>query len=67
MTMAYIRKAYGVPAKRGMRIRFHGIGFTWEGRILGSYGHLLRVNQEGQPARWRTYLHPVWGVEYLDG
>lgn len=40
MTMAYIRKTYNVPAKRGMRVR------PKSGRLAGNTGY-IRVSRDG--------------------
>lgn len=68
MSMAYIRKAYGVPAKRGGRIRFtDSYGTVWNGRITSAKGHYLRVLVDDRVPgyRGRKLLHPTWNVEYL--
>lgn len=58
MSLEYIRKTYGVPAKRGGRIRYDGkIGV-----IASAPGAYLRVSFGG---KIRT-LHPTWCVEYLE-
>ena len=68
MNMAYIRDYYGVPAKRGARIRW-----TWhrkgeprndEGTIAGSCGQYLRVRFDGSTQV--LSLHPTWEIEYLE-
>jgi hypothetical protein len=59
MSLAYIRKTYCVPAKRGARITFCGI----PGRIAGADGTCLRVRL--RDCRWSTRIHPTWEVEYL--
>jgi hypothetical protein len=65
VTMAYIRQHYGVPAKRGRRIRLstptHGPD---EGTIVASCGQYLRVRFDGFQ-RIET-VHPTWCVEYID-
>jgi len=65
MSMAYIRAFYGVPAKRGARIRFTPgwIQPAKEGKIIGSCGPHLRVRFDGEK-RIAT-LHPTWEVTYL--
>jgi len=58
--MAYIRKTYSVPARRGQHIRFEG---QMAGVIVGSSGAYLRVRF---PMLNKTAtLHPTWRVEYL--
>ena len=70
--MDYIRRTYGVPARRGARLLFIGgnpdqegdaKGRRQSGTIVGSRGQYLRVRMDGE-ARIRT-LHPTWRVEYL--
>lgn len=58
MTMQYVRDYYGVPAKRGGRVRFEGRS---EGTIL-SATHRLHVRFDDGTVGW---LHPTWEVEYL--
>jgi len=56
----HIRKTYGVPAKRGGRLRFEG---RIEGKIVGARYGRLRVRF---PDFTRiVILHPTWGIEYL--
>lgn len=66
MSMEYIRKTYGVPAKRGARVRFTPNGNRYlahEGVIIGSRGAYLRVRM-GDEKKAGTY-HPTWEMEYL--
>lgn len=60
MSIGYIKKTYGVPAKRGGRIRFQK---NKTGVITGTDGQYLRVRFDGEK-NIKT-LHPVWEVEYL--
>jgi hypothetical protein len=55
--MADIRKYYGVPAKRGAKIKFQGI----ECKILSARGPYLRVKGPSK----RFNIHPTWQVEYM--
>ncbi|AEK09791.1 hypothetical protein PBI_PATTYP_72 [Mycobacterium phage PattyP] len=57
MSMEWVRQAYGVPARRGGRVRFFGT----EGTIT-SASHYLRVRTDDGR---RLLLHPTWEVEYL--
>ncbi len=64
--MEYIRKHYGVPAKRGGRVRFTPDGnehMAHEGVIVGSKGNYLRIRM-GEEKGVGTY-HPTWELEYL--
>lgn len=68
MSFEYIRKTYGVPAKRGGRVRYtDGNGVIWNGRITSAPGHYLRVlvDDRVQGYRGRLLLHPTWQIEYL--
>ena len=56
--MAWVREHYGVPARRGGRIRFDGVC----GTILSATHHLRVRLDDGR----RVMLHPTWHVEYLD-
>jgi hypothetical protein len=60
MSMIYIRKAYGVPAKRGGRVRYRGR----EGTITSACGPHLRVRFDGD--KRTSILHPTWSVDYLE-
>jgi hypothetical protein len=61
--MVDIRRLYGVPAKRGMRVTYAPDVFPAKhGVITGSmYGH-LRVQFDG--AQRSILLHPTWFVTY---
>jgi hypothetical protein len=62
MSMAYIRKYYKVPAKRGMTVeayRKHHDGWqlAYRGRITSASCY---VHIDGMP------FHPTWGLVYYD-
>ena len=68
MSMRYIRDYYGVPAKRGARIRWtHHLANVpqspAEGTIVAAKGQYLRVRFDAD-GKIRT-LHPTWAIEYL--
>lgn len=65
MGMQDIRDAYGVPAKRGARVKFTGNPHKNPsfGTITGTRGQYLRVRMDGDD-RTGTY-HPKWEMEYL--
>lgn len=66
MSMSYIRKHYGVPAKRGMRVRYTGdIGPAHVGTIVGSRGAYLRVCFPTFMCGGVYSFHPTWELEYL--
>ncbi|NKZ84480.1 hypothetical protein GS982_19970 [Rhodococcus hoagii] len=68
MTLAYIRAAYAVPAKRGGRITFdeptRSKHVPRAGTIVAAADQYLRVRFDDEPGRIHT-LHPTWGVTYL--
>lgn len=61
MSMDYIRQHYGVPAKRGGRVKFDGQWAT----IVASDQQYLKVRLDGETRAIR--IHPTWHVEYTDG
>lgn len=66
MGMKYIRQQYGVPAKRGARVRFTpdgNLSTSCDGIIVGTRNGYLRVRM-GEERRVRTY-HPTWQIEYV--
>jgi hypothetical protein len=63
----YIRRTYGIPAKRGARIAFNHTGRRL-GTITGFRGACILVRfDDDQFRKYPTALHPTWEVEYLDG
>lgn len=60
MSMEYVRRTYGVPAKRGARV-------TADGRpgAITSADHRLRILLDGD--KHPTIWHPTWRIDYLDG
>lgn len=62
MSMDYIRRAYGVPAKRGARISFVRGQQQVFGTIVGARNARLRVRMDGE--RTVCSLHPTWRVGY---
>jgi len=61
MSMAYIRRYYGVPAKRGGRVKYRGK----PGTITSADGCYLRTRLDGETQNHLRY-HPTWEIEYLD-
>lgn len=61
MSMDYIRRTYGVPARRGARIAFDYP--PKHGAVVSARGACLRVRFDGEQVV-RT-LHPTWMVAYL--
>lgn len=65
MTMAYIRNAYRVPAKRGGRVEYSGDKAAPRlGKIIGADGARLKIRMDGQRVAGR--YHPTWELRYLD-
>lgn len=62
MTMAFIRRTYRVPAKRGARIRYTD-DVSKLGTITSAKGSYLRVLFDGE--KNTRILHPTWNVEFL--
>lgn len=62
-TMAWVRKSYGVPAKRGMRVLYTGCGRTEFGTIRSAArgGH-LNIQLDG--IRHTMPFHPTWELAY---
>lgn len=58
MSMEYIRQHYGIPAKRGLRIKFCGHPAT----ITGSEDARLRIRIDGDDRS--VIVHPTWRIEY---
>lgn len=64
--MAKIRAYYGVPAKRGLAVKYKGEPAT----IKSSDGVYLRLRfAASSPLRQLgSYgFHPLWEIDYLDG
>ena len=64
MTMARVRKYYGVPARRGMRVIYTGSGEIQFGTIR-SAGMNLRLNIQLDGLKHTKPFHPTWELEYL--
>lgn len=64
MSLAWIRKNYRVPAKRGGRIEYTGERRSQLGTICGASGSHLSIRLDG--ARHTTPFHPTWEIRYLD-
>jgi hypothetical protein len=62
--MEYIRKAYGVPARRGARVKFTDASKAVRGTVVGSRGHYLRVKWD--VSGFVQTMHPTWMLIYLD-
>lgn len=62
MSMQYIRRSRGVPAKRGMRI-FYRHKHRY-GTIRSATAGYLRIQLDGD--RFAGCYHPTWQLDYLD-
>lgn len=63
MSMADIRKQRGVPAKRGMRVRYTGGKVPHLGTIRSARGGYLMIQLDGE--KWPRTFHPTWELEYI--
>lgn len=61
MSMASIRKHYGVPACRGGLVRFQGVEATITSADRSDEHLWLRIPGLGRPAK----VHPTWEMEYI--
>ena len=59
MSLEYIRNYYGVPAKRGMKVKF----FNKSSIIVGSRGAYLKIRLDGE--RDSKPYHPTYELEYV--
>lgn len=64
MSLEYISKAYGVPAKRGGRVEYTGDGKPVLGTIVSASGAHLNIRLDGQ--KYHFPYHPTWKLRYLD-
>lgn len=60
LSFNYVRRYYGVPAKRGARVKFCGK----PGRMTSGNGHYVRILLDGD--KRPIIVHPTWEMEYLD-
>ena len=64
--MDYVRKRYGVPAKRGGQVEYTSQldGERMRGTICGASGGRLHI-RFGDNKRTFSF-HPTWQLDYLD-
>lgn len=63
--MEWVRKTYGVPAKRGGRVEYAGDGRPELGTIISATtSGYLKVELDSHPRAIK--LHPTWKLRYLD-
>ena len=65
MSMEYIRRTYGVPAKRGALVEFTNGSYCLAAAIARSDGHYIWLRDAA--GRITGPYHPTWGMKYLDG
>lgn len=66
MSMDYIRRTYGVPARRGGRVRVEAYpGVRGMGTITSAPGAHLRIRFDGDAKTHHAPFHPTWNIEYL--
>jgi hypothetical protein len=58
LSFEYVRRYYGVPAKRGARVVWDGK----PGRLTSGNGHYVRVLLDGE--RRPRIVHPTWHMVY---
>lgn len=61
--MSYIRQVYGVPAKRGGKVRYTGGKAVETGTIKSACGNYLKIQMDG--AKSVLPFHPTWQLDYL--
>ena len=70
MSMDYIRRTYGVPAKRGGKVIYtdsDGVKFHCTIKSATNSGHLkVLVDDRVTGYRGRMKLHPTWNIEYVE-
>ncbi|WP_377297495.1 hypothetical protein [Rhizobium sp. SGZ-381] len=65
MSMEWVRKNYGVPAKRGGRVEYTGDKSGPRlGTITASVGPRIRIRLDGD--KDALIYHPTWELRYLD-
>ena len=63
MSMEWVRKNYGVPAKRGGRVEYTGCGKTELGTIRSANGAYLMIQLDG--VKHTMPFHPTWKLRYV--
>lgn len=62
--MAWVRKYYNVPAKRGGRVKYTGGREPQIGTIKSARGGKLRIQLDAWS--FPAWFHPTWELEYLE-
>lgn len=66
--MKYIRDTYGVPAKRGGRVKYQDPDKpykVWFCTITSAQNGYLRLRRDGDIKTYPAPFHPEWGLTYL--
>jgi hypothetical protein len=66
MSINWVRKRYGVPAKRGGRVEYTGGKTPEQGTIVAARGGYLRIRFDGMEYTHPLPFHPTWELRYLD-
>lgn len=66
MSMEWIRKSYGVPAKRGGRIEYTGGRAPEFGTIVSAREGRLRIRLDGMEYTRPLPFHPTYELRYLE-
>lgn len=64
MSIDYIRRYYGVPAKKGGRVEYTGGAKPVLGTICGADGAHLTIRLDGM--KHTMPYHPTWKLRYLE-
>lgn len=64
MSIDYIRRYYGVSAKKGGRVEYTGGAEPQFGTICGAQGAHLTIRLDGM--KHTLPYHPTWKLRYLD-
>jgi hypothetical protein len=59
---AYIRKTYGVPARRFAPVKYR----SRRGKVTGTRGNYLLIKFEDENKGNRIPYHPTWEIEWLE-
>jgi hypothetical protein len=65
MSMEWVRKTYGVPAKRGGRIIYTGSSEPEYGTIVGTRSGRLLIRLDGMKYTHPLPFHPTYELRYL--
>jgi len=63
MSMAWVRKRYNVPAKRGGRVIYEGSGREEYGTITSATNGRVNIRLDG--LNHALPFHPTWKLRYL--